>query len=128
MMIKLNNKGQSLVMFVLIIPIIILVFFLVVDIGNAIRMKNELNNVCYLVMDYAISNNYDNSMNDKIIDLIKRNLDDVSFIGINFENDVINITVKRRIKGIISDKLTVTEVISSYNGYVKENKKVIERV
>ena len=34
-MIRLNNRGQSLVMFILIIPIFLLIMTLVYDVGNA---------------------------------------------------------------------------------------------
>ena len=36
---RLNNKGQALVMFVLIIPIILLVLVLIYDIGSALYEK-----------------------------------------------------------------------------------------
>ena len=36
---KLNNKGQSLVMFILIIPILLLIMILVIDLGNIIVTK-----------------------------------------------------------------------------------------
>ena len=38
-MLILNNKGQSLVLFVVIMPIILLMFVLVYDIGNAIMKR-----------------------------------------------------------------------------------------
>ena len=40
-MLTLNNKGQSLVLFVVIMPIILLMFVLVYDIGNAMYEKNN---------------------------------------------------------------------------------------
>ena len=42
---KLNNKGQSLVMFVLLIPLLMLILVMVVDIGNMVNVKLELNNI-----------------------------------------------------------------------------------
>ena len=47
-MLKINNKGQSLVMFVLIIPIFLLILTLVYDVGNAIYEKDRLSNTNYL--------------------------------------------------------------------------------
>ena len=40
-MLRLNNKGQSLVMFIVLIPIVLLVFTLVYDVGNAIYEKER---------------------------------------------------------------------------------------
>ena len=51
---KLNNKGQSLVMFILIIPILLLIMILVIDLGNIIVTKTHLDNTNYLVIDYEL--------------------------------------------------------------------------
>ena len=42
---RLNNKGQSLVLFIVIIPIIIGIMVMVIDIGNVIYEKQELDNI-----------------------------------------------------------------------------------
>ena len=41
-MLNMNNKGQVLVLFVIILPIIIFILFIVVDIGNIYLKKNEI--------------------------------------------------------------------------------------
>lgn len=127
-MIKLNNKGQSLVMFILILPVIILVLVLVVDVGNAIYIKNKLDNVNYLVMDYALDNKNSSNLSEEVITLVNKNMDGISFININNESDYIYISITKKISGIISDKVIVSEAISKYKGYIKEDKKIIERV
>ena len=55
-MLKINNKGQSLVMFVLIIPIFLLILTLVYDVGNAIYEKDILSNTNYLTIEYGLNN------------------------------------------------------------------------
>ena len=55
-MLKINNKGQSLVMFVLIIPIFLLILTLVYDVGNAIYEKDRLSNTNYLTIEYRLNN------------------------------------------------------------------------
>lgn len=127
-MIKLNNKGQSLVMFILILPVIILVLVLVVDVGNAIYIKNKLDNVNYLVMDYALNNKNSSNLSEEVITLVNKNMDGISFINIDNESDYIYISITKKISGIISDKVIVSEAISKYKGYIKEDKKIIERV
>ena len=101
-MINLNNKGQSLVMFVLVIPILLLVFILVIDIGNAFLQKQELDNINYLTIEYGLDNISDNN---KII-----------------------ITTKKNITGIFAKNFKLLEIKSSYSGYIENNKKIIERV
>lgn len=51
----LNNKGQSLVLFILIIPILLGIMALVIDVGQALNQKNELNNTIEFILEYALS-------------------------------------------------------------------------
>ena len=53
-MIKLNNKGQSLVLFIIFIPILLGIMALVIDLGNAISKKSEIDSVLELVLEYAL--------------------------------------------------------------------------
>ena len=41
----LNNKGQSLVLFVLLIPIFVMIMASVIDVGNLISAKTEIDNM-----------------------------------------------------------------------------------
>ena len=51
----LNNKGQSLVLFILIIPMLIGIAAIVIDVGNAYNQKNEMNNAIELVLEYGLT-------------------------------------------------------------------------
>ena len=55
-MFRLNNKGQSLVMFIILIPIFLLIITLVYDVGNALYEKNRLSNTSYMVIEYGLDN------------------------------------------------------------------------
>ena len=41
---NINNKGQALVEFVLILPVLLLILLVVVDFGNLLYSKNKLEN------------------------------------------------------------------------------------
>ena len=51
----LNNKGQSLVLFILMIPILLGILALVIDVGNVIYQKNEIDNMILFVLDYGLN-------------------------------------------------------------------------
>ena len=53
----MNNKGQSLVLFVLLMPIILGIIVLVVDVGKSLVEKNSINNKIELVMEYGLEDN-----------------------------------------------------------------------
>ena len=127
-MIKLNNKGQSLVMFVLIIPILLLIMILVIDIGNAIMNKQEMDNVNYMAIQYGLDHLKETDLENKLINTIMLNSNKLNEISVNVENNKIIITTKKKIKGLIVKKLEIYNLESSYTGYIKNEKKIIERV
>ena len=80
------------------------------------------------VMDYALDNKNGSNLNEEVITLVNKNMDGISFINIDNDNDYIYISITKKISGIISDKVIVSEAVSKYKGYIKEDKKIIERV
>jgi len=124
-MLHLNNKGQALVTFVLVMPILLLVMVLVIDIGNVIVEKQELDNVSKMVINYGLDN-IDSINESNLIDLINLNTKDLSKIEVIIENKEIKITLEKNIKGIIG--ISSYEVVSSYIGKTENNNKRIERV
>lgn len=126
-MIKLNNKGQSLVMFILIIPIILLMFILVVDIGNAIISKQELDNINYLTIDYGLDNIDKSNIESKLVDMININ-NKLNEINVSVEGNKIKITTKKNITGILAKGFKIFSIESNYEGYIENGKKIIERV
>ncbi len=126
---RLNNKGQSLVMFIIIIPIVCLVFTLVYDVGIAIYEKNNLCNTSYIVIDYGLDN-IDNVETSDLIELIQMNSDDLSYISVDIEEYLIKVTLSKEIKGIMGKifGFNLMEVNTYYEGTVVNDEKRIERV
>ncbi len=59
-----NNKGQALIEFVLLLPIIILLFFSFLDLGRIILENNKLEGVTNIVINkYKEDNDYDDIEN-----------------------------------------------------------------
>ena len=73
----MNNKGQSLISFVLIIPIILMILFMVYDIGNMVLLKEQLDNINYLTIDYGLGKLDDNALDNKLREMIVKNKDDI---------------------------------------------------
>ena len=69
----LNNKGQSLILFVLFIPILLLVLILVIDIGKLINLKTELDNISNIVLDYGLDNLEKEGLTQELEELVKLN-------------------------------------------------------
>ena len=129
-MMKLNNKGQTLVMFIVIIPILISIMVLVIDLGSAFAKKQELNNVNKLVIEYGLDNLGQENLESDLTSYITMNAKDLSNVKVTVENNTINVTTKAYINGIISKALNIDgfEIVSEYHGYLSGEEKRIERV
>ena len=125
-----NNKGQSLILFVLILPILMLALVLVVDVGKIVVLKSELNNISDIVLDYGLSNLDNENIKDELINLVTLNKNDIDKVVINIEDEKIYIELTEKSDGIFSSfiDLPVFNVRSSSVGYIENDKKRIERM
>lgn len=128
-MLKINNKGQSLVMFVLIIPIFLLILTLVYDVGNAIYEKDRLSNTNYLTIEYGL-NNIDKVRENDLKNLIEQNTSNFKYIYVTIEENQIEIKMEKDAKSIIGKmfNFNLLKIISHYKGKIINNQKEIERI
>ena len=126
---RLNNKGQSLVMFVLIIPIILLILVLLYDVGNALYEKNRMSNTNYLAINYGLDN-IDSINENDIIKYIGKNDKSLSKIVVTIDNNEIDILTEKSIRGLFGKNfdIDISTVRSEYKGVIEDNKKNIERI
>lgn len=122
----MNNKGQSLVLFILIIPMLLGVVVLVYDVGNTVVRKNKINNVIEMIVEDSLNENYEF---DEVERLVKYNLNTNNY-SISVSGDEVNIKVEDYVDGVISDVIGFKgfKIVSQYKGYIKNEKNVIEKV
>ena len=128
-MFKLNIRGQSLVMFVIIIPIFLLIITLVYDVGNAIYEKNRIENVVYMTIDYGLDNVDKVSKND-LTELIMENINNIKYISVDIDDKKIDIKVTKDVKGIVGKifKFNLITIETHYVGNIVDGKSSIERI
>lgn len=128
-MLKINNKGQSLVMLVLIIPIFLLILTLVYDVGNAIYEKDRLSNTNYLTIEYGL-NNIDTVTENDLKNLIEQNTSNLKYIYVTIEENQIEIKMEKDAKSIMGKmfNFNLVKIISHYEGKIINNQKEIERI
>ena len=112
-MFRLNNRGQSLVLFIVLIPIFLLIMTLVYDIGNYVYEKNRLTNSVYMAISYGLDN-----------------IDDLMSLAVTIDDGVIEVYAIRDIRGGIGMifGFDFAKIECSYRGIMDNDKKVIERV
>ena len=123
-----NNKGQSLVMFVLILPIILMILVIVVDIGKMILLRSSLNNINYIAMDYGLDNLDRENIVGDIEEVIYKNKSDIDSVSVLIDDGKIQITLKDNVDLLILKDRQLFYVKSTYIGDISDDKKVVERV
>jgi len=126
----LNNKGQSLVLFVIILPILILILILVIDIGRVIVLKQELKNISEIVLDYGLDNVDKENLSNEIEELIKLNKTDIDLIDVYIEDSKIYVDLSEKSNGIFSGFIdaSIFNVKTAYVGYIENDEKRIEKM
>ena len=121
----MDNKGQSLIFFVLILPIIILFFVLLIDVTSYELNHNHIKNTIIDNLKVILDN--DEKDTNKIIGVIKSNIDDSDVDAIILENEIeIDVSYKHKSfsKKLISNEPTVNyHYCGNYENKEIKNKK-----
>ena len=121
----MDNKGQSLIFFVLILPIIILFFVLLIDVTSYELNHNHIKNT--IIDNLKVILNNDEKDTNKIIGVIKSNIDDSDVDAIILENEIeIDVSYKHKSfsKKLISNEPTVNyHYCGNYENKEIKNKK-----
>lgn len=123
----MNNKGQSLVMFIVILPLILMIVALVVDTGLSIYEKNNINSIIKL----SINEYFEDDLNEEeVIDLIKKNDKTLKDIKVSFDEDKINVIVEKKVNSVFGRifEIKIYDVRSEYEGYLEDGRQKIRRI
>lgn len=114
----MNNKGQSLVLFVITIPLIIIMFVFAIDTSRLYYEKNKLDNINVLILQ-----NYMDKNDSEIERIIRKN--DENMVNIDINRSKSSITLTKYIDVIFIGILNKNkyEIDSTYK---LENEKIIK--
>lgn len=120
----MNNKGQSLVIFIIIIPVIFIVFSFLYDYAYIINSQNKYENVTRTILNSTLEE-------DKIVDLYKQNGYKADDFKYKKENDKVYIQNSYKIKSVFGNIINLKNytvsinyvVINSNNGIIIEDNK-----
>ena len=119
----MRSKGQVLVSFILLIPVILLTLALVIDLGLYSLEKRKIDNTLYDTISYGVSHINDVDVTNYMKALLLKNIPDIddSNIDIKVENNYVKVKVEKEYKAKfkISKNLKIE---SSYYGSITDNK------
>jgi len=121
----MNNKGQTLVIFVIVLPIILIIFTLIIDLGFMHVEKRNIDNNVYTSVEYYLENINEEDVNKKTKNLLQKNINNIDNIIINETDDYIEIGIVKTRKSVYSIILNKEEINIKYKGF-KEDKKIIK--
>ncbi|MCI5983963.1 MAG: pilus assembly protein, partial [Firmicutes bacterium] len=71
----MNNKGQTLVVFVLFLPVLVIVITMIINKSNMYYDKRNMENIAKEAINYGLSNIEDENIENKIKIFISKNID-----------------------------------------------------
>ena len=118
----MNNKGQSLVIFILFLPIIFLILAIVYDLGSLEITKQKNKSEIKSIISYAVNNSNDKNLENKINTLLDKNINGTKTINITNDEIIINVkyTKESIFPNIIKKNYKIDE---TYKGNIT-NKKI----
>ena len=123
---RLSNKGQSLVIFIVFIPVFIMMGTFVVDLGFAKYNQNKLNNITKMIVEYGLKH-IDSDPYQDMVDLIYQNDETIDNynITIDTDNKTVSMSMDKVTKGLFGNIVgkDIYKEKSSYVGYFKNEKK-----
>ena len=122
----MDSKGQTLVIFVLILPILLLLFALIWEVGNLGLTTNKYETEIKDTIEYGLNHLDDENLEEVLTNLLKANLE--GNINVEINNQVIKVNVKQKYDALFNNLLNNRfDIDLTYNGYIENNKFIIQK-
>ena len=120
---KLNNHGQTLIMFVILLPIMLVLLALVVDISYMYREKNKLENTTKTIIKELYYHKQDDDIKNKVVNLYKKNKINIDNVTIKITDDYFIVNNNYEIDSIFGKIIGLKKykVKVSFKGYMIED-------
>ena len=123
----MNNKGQTLVIFIIMMPIILLIFTLVIDLGYVSKEKIKIDSTLRVIIRSVLEK--ETFSKEMIDDLIEKNELTYDNYKYSYENGLLKINITKNIKSILG-KIINTDIYKieiKLTGYIENDKIIIEK-
>ena len=122
----MDSKGQTLVIFVLILPILLLLFALIWEVGNLGLTINKYETEIKDTIEYGLNHLDDENLENILTNLLKANLE--GDINVEINNQVIKVNVKQKYDALFNNLINNRfDIDLNYNGYIENNKFIIQK-
>ena len=107
----MNKKGQVLVVFILMLPLILTFIGLIVDIGNSMALRRKNENIIKDAVVYSFKNSDSlENINEKI-DLVEKNIkngvNNYDDLKVNLKDDILEVKLETTYDSIFSNLFNI---------------------
>ena len=124
-----NSKGQVLVLFVLILPIVLMGLVLVIDLGLLYSEDKHIENSIKDALQYGIQNREDKTIVEKITHLLNENVNDIDNVEIINQENYLKVEVEKRYEGLFQGifPTNIYNIKNTYYAYINDGELVINK-
>ncbi len=125
----INNKGQTLIVFVVFLPLLIIIMATVIDITTMYQNKNKLDEINKMVISLSLEKLENKNLESEIKELILKNDDKIIIDNIKIGTNQININFHKNIESTFGKIIGIKEykIVSKYEGTILDNKKELKK-
>ena len=96
----MNNKGQTLVAFLLLLPFLFLVIAFLLDFGFLSIQKRRITNAAHDALIYASKNKNSDTLEEEVTNLLNKNIDGINTFQTIKEKEYFEIRFTIELKGL----------------------------
>ena len=125
----MNNKGQTLVLFIILLPVILIMLVLVVSLAASSIQKRKIDMVIKNTIEDNMDNLNDIDINEQIDSMLENNLGEFDERNIVIKSEYLEITIRTKINNlfdfITSDDTEIYQV--TFVGTGSDKIKIVRR-
>ena len=125
----MNNKGQTLVLFIILLPVILIMLVLVVSLAASSIQKRKIDMVIKNTIADSMDNLNDIDINEQIDSMLENNLGEFDERNIVIKSEYLEITIRTKINNlfdfITSDDTEIYQV--TFVGTESDEIKIVRR-
>lgn len=125
----MNKNGQTLILFVLLLPVLIVLLAFVVDTGIVLQEKTRVNSLVKTILKTTHEEYLEENYQEKVLDLLNKNNIPVEKFDLKITVEEIKIQIEYQKESIFGKIIGISnyKIKSSIKGKIKEGTLKIEK-
>ena len=117
----MNNKGQILIIFVIMLPILLIILSIAIDLGLLYVDKRNMDNNLKDAVTYYLNHKEDYLIEENTKTLLNKNIKNLDNIEINDNEFYVEITITKKMNSFTSLFLRKDDIVVTYKGLKTTN-------